>query len=291
MDAISKVIFCTGIVMAVIWIVIYLCNINRYDRELKSAPDKMYLSVGTLIVGFSLIRYFNLKFNRTKCSKLFKKLSNLYGDLYANYYLYVVKADEIGVIYGSVMTALIIIGAFSSVGVGMLAVIFGGLIIWNNERDLEERAEYKSTRMISELPVVISKLTLLVGAGLTLRNAWEQTAEDGEGLIYDEMRKVVEDKANGATDEMAFGSFAERSEDKNLKRFAVSMVQNLQKGNSEQIKFLREMSVQMWDTKKKLIMKKLEDAKSLMILPLFMIFIGILIMIIAPMLGSVGSFL
>lgn len=291
MDAISKVIFCTGIVMAVIWIVIYLCNINRYDRELKSAPEKMYLSVGTLIVGFSLIRYFNLKFDRTKCLKLFKKLSNLYGDLYANYYLYVVKADEIGVIYGSVMIALIIIGAFSSVGVGVLAVVFGGLIIWNNERDLEERAEYKSTRMISELPVVISKLTLLVGAGLTLRNAWEQTAEDGEGLIYDEMRKVVEDKANGATDEMAFGSFAERSEDKNLKRFAVSMVQNLQKGNSEQIKFLREMSVQMWDTKKKLIMKKLEDAKSLMILPLFMIFIGILIMIIAPMLGSVGSFL
>lgn len=291
MDAISKVVFCTGIIMAVLWIFMYLCNINRYDREIMSAPKKMYLSMGTLIVGYSLIRYFNLKFDRTNCSKLITKLSNLYGELYANYYLYVVKADEIGVLYGSIMLALLVSGAFAEIGLGVLVIILGGLLVWNSEREQEEQADYKKTKMIGELPVVISKLTLLVGAGLTLRNAWEQTAEDGEGLIYDEMRKVVESKANGVTDEIAFGRFAERSEDKNLKRFAAAMVQNLQKGNSEQMKFLREMSLQMWETKKKLIMKRLEDAKSLMVIPLFLIFIGILIMIIVPMLGSVGSFI
>lgn len=291
MTAISKVIFCTGMIMALIWVVIYLCNINKFDREIESAPKKMYMSIGTLLMGFSLIRYFHIQFDRIKCAKLIKKLSGLYGELYANYYLYVIKADEIGILYTSIMLAFIVAGIFSSVGLGLLVMIIGGLFIWNAERELDEEVEYKKTKMISELPVAISKLTLLVGAGQTLRNAWEQTAKDGDGLIYDEMRRVVEDKMNGATDEVAFGKFANRCEDKNLKRFAVSMVQNLQKGDSEQITFLKEMSAQMWDTKKKLIMKKLEDAKSLMIVPLFLIFIGILIMIIAPMLGSVGSFI
>ncbi len=290
MTAITKAIFCTGMVMAVIWIFMYIVNINKFDREIESAPKKMYLSIGTLIIGFSFIKYFHVKFDRVKCGKLIKKLSSLYGELYANYYLYVIKADKIGIIYTGVMLALIVTGIFSSAALGVLVMIFGGLVIWNEERSIDEQVDYKKTKMVSELPVAISKLTLLVGAGKTLRNAWEQTAVDGEGLIYEEMRKVVEDKANGATDEVAFGSFANRFEDKNLKKFAVSMVQNLQKGDAEQIKFLKEMSNEMWDTKKKLVMKKLEDAKSLMILPLFMIFIGILIMIIAPMLGSVGSF-
>lgn len=289
MDAISKVVFCVGIVMALAWVVIYLCNINRFNKEIEGSPEKIYMSLGTLIIGFSLIRYFNVKFDKVKCSKLITKLSNLYGELYANYYLYVVKANQVGIIYSSIMLAFIA-ASLTSIGVGVLIIIFGSLIIWNNEREIEEMADYKRNRMISELPVVISKLVLLVGAGLTLRNAWEQIANDGEGQIYEEMKKVVEDKENGATDELAFGNFANRSEDKNLKKFAVAMVQNLQKGNAEQISFLRDMSTQMWDMKKKLIMKKLEDAKSLMIVPLFMIFIGILIMIIAPMLGSIGSF-
>lgn len=131
----------------------------------------------------------------------------------------------------------------------------------------------------------------MVGAGVTLRSAWEQTARDGKGEMYNEMLKVVESKANGASDEIAYGALGERSDDKNIKRFAVAMVQNLQKGNAEQMTFLREMSLQMWDNKKKLVLKKLEDAKSLMVLPLFLIFMGVLIMIIVPMLGSVGSIL
>ena len=291
MDAVSKVIFIIGMIMVVLYIVIYLCNISRFDREITSASKNMYLSSGTLIIGFSLIRYLNIRFDRNKCPKLFKNLSNLYGNLYATYYMYVVRANEIGIVYTGCMLACIIAGAFAMPAYGMLVLILIALVVWNCERELEEYAEEKKVKIVSELPVVISKLTLLVGAGVTLRNAWEQTANEGEGEIYDEMRKVMIDKANGASDEVAFCKFAEHTDDKKIKRFAVAMVQNLKKGNAEQIVFLREMSMQMWDNKKKLVLKKIEDAKSLMVLPLFMIFIGVLIMIIVPMFSSVGSFL
>lgn len=287
---ILKINYCIGIVMALFWVIMYVKNFREYDRRIEKAPENMYASTGCLIIGYSLIDRFHIIFDKAKYSTLVKKISGLYGSVYAEYYLNVIKAAEIGIMYDSIMLACLISVITERWELGLLIIIIGSLLVWNNEREVEEQLTYKKTKMQSDLPVVISKLTLLVGAGMTLRNAWDKTAYEGEGPIYDEMRMVAEDKRNGVTDERAFGKMAERCEDKNLKRFVVAMTQNLQKGSAEQMTFLRDMSAQMWDAKKKLILKKLEDTKSLLLLPLFLIFIGILIMIIVPMLGSVTSF-
>lgn len=60
------------------------------------------------------------------------------------------------------------------------------------------------------------------------------------------------------------------------------MIQNLQKGNAEIAFFLRDMSNEMWEEKKHLVKRKGEAANSKLLLPIAMIFIGILIMIMVP---------
>ena len=60
------------------------------------------------------------------------------------------------------------------------------------------------------------------------------------------------------------------------------MIQNMQKGNAEMSYFLKELSDEMWEEKKHLVKRKGEAAKSKLLIPTTMIFIGILIMVMVP---------
>ena len=87
---------------------------------------------------------------------------------------------------------------------------------------------------------------------------------------------------NGVPEWEAYRNFADRCALKEVRRFASTMIQNLQKGNAEIAFFLRDMSNEMWEEKKHLVKRKGEAANSKLLLPIAMIFIGILIMIMVP---------
>ena len=73
---------------------------------------------------------------------------------------------------------------------------------------------------------------------------------------------------------------------KEIKRFTSSIIQNMVKGNAELTKFLREMSDEMWNEKKNMVKRKGEIANSKLLVPIMLIFIGILIVIMVPMFTS-----
>lgn len=64
------------------------------------------------------------------------------------------------------------------------------------------------------------------------------------------------------------------------------MIQNLQKGSNEVVIFLRDMSAEAWEEKKHEVKRKGEKASSKLILPIGLVFFGVLILIIVPIFGS-----
>ena len=70
-----------------------------------------------------------------------------------------------------------------------------------------------------------------------------------------------------------------------------TLIQNMEKGNQELAYFLDEMSREMWEEKKNLIKQKGEAAGTKLMVPTAMIFLGILVLIIVPVIGdSIGMF-
>ena len=136
--------------------------------------------------------------------------------------------------------------------------------------------------MLSDMPQMLSKLTLLVNSGMIVREAWEKVALGGERALYKEMQATVREMGNGVSDIEAYKNFADRCAIKEVRKFASMMVQNLQKGNAELAYFLREMSDEMWKEKQHLVKRKGEAANSKLLLPTLLIFIGVLVMIIVP---------
>ena len=289
MDIMTKIMFIVGIVMAVAWLVVYVMNISKYDRELMAVPGEDYLLVSPLIFSFGIMRYIGFDIKKLKYRDTLEKLANLKGRTYAEYYLYVMKASEINWVWLSVTAGFIVSGLANTKELCILGVLMGVLGVVYRRVSLNDQMVDRETRLLSEFPTVVSKMTLLVGAGLTMRDAWRQISTSGEGLIYQEMRLVVADKDNGRTDEEAYGDFGKRCGQKDIRKFAISTIQNIQKGNAQQIEFLKDMSDEMWEVKKKLVKKKVEDTKSLLLIPTFMVFIGILIMVMGPMFASMSA--
>jgi len=100
------------------------------------------------------------------------------------------------------------------------------------------------------------------------------------------MKNTASDIQNGMSEWEAYQSFGERCAVKEVKKFASLMTQGLQKGSSELTLLLKEMADEMWETKKNMVKRKGEAAKGKLMVPTFLIFIGIMVMIIAPMLGG-----
>ena len=54
-----------------------------------------------------------------------------------------------------------------------------------------KKIEARSAALLGDFSEVVSKLALLTNAGMILREAWELTANAGEGIFYEEMQTAV----------------------------------------------------------------------------------------------------
>ena len=123
---------------------------------------------------------------------------------------------------------------------------------------------------------------------MVVRDAWKRTAITGTRQLYIEMQQTSLEIENGVMEIEAYRNFAERCGVKEVKKFSTLIMQNLQKGNEELAMFLNDLSDEMWEMKKNEVKQKGEKANSKLLLPVFLIFIGILILVLVPMMNGMG---
>ena len=134
----------------------------------------------------------------------------------------------------------------------------------------------------------MSKLALLTNAGLILKEAWEVIAFEGEGVIYSEMQRAVEEMKNGVSDVDAIYSFGTRCMLPEIKKFTSTILQGITKGNRELSMMLQEQSKEVWQMKKQLVRREGEKASSKLLIPICIMFVGVLIMILVPIFTNLG---
>jgi tight adherence protein C len=183
-------------------------------------------------------------------------------------------------------TILVLFALLGALGNSASALLFGAvmavLLMWYMEERMNDQLSERRDEILADMPQMLSKLTLLVNSGMIVREAWSKVAFGGERELYKEMQATVKEMQNGVSDLEAYRNFADRCALKEVRRFSSTMIQNMQKGNSEISYFLKEMADEMWEEKKHLVKRKGEAANSKLLLPVGMIFVGILLMIIVP---------
>ena len=142
---------------------------------------------------------------------------------------------------------------------------------------------------MTDLPGVESKLALLVCAGMPLRDAWKKTAYSAEGILYDEMQITIDEMQRGGFTEVeAYQNFAQRCNEKDIRKLTSMIVQNLEEGPGVLAYFLREMSDEAWEEKKNRAVQKGGVAANELLIPTILIFMGIVAIVVVPIFSGLG---
>lgn len=276
------VILIIATVMVLLWVILAVKYAEPYEDIIASIDAEKYRYPELFCIGFAIMSFLKIDTKSKRARKRIKEISEIQGKKFAEYYYYIINGAKWT--YGfTVLVFFSLLGAMANeLAAILLGTVLAVLVMWYLEELMNDQLTERRDDILSSMPQMLSKLTLLVNSGMIVREAWEKIAYGGSGVLYEEMQLTVKEMQNGISDLDAYRNFADRCSLKEVRRFASTMIQNLSKGNAELSYFLKEMSEEMWDEKKHLVKRKGEAANSKLLMPTVMIFIGILVMIIVP---------
>ncbi|MCD8125623.1 MAG: hypothetical protein LUE23_11470 [Lachnospiraceae bacterium] len=171
---------------------------------------------------------------------------------------------------------------------GVLAAAAFWLLPEQRRREAEKKRERE---LALSYPELVEYLTVLLGAGLTVRGAWERmTAEyrvsrerDGRRrVLYEEMLLTRNSFGQRVYEEAAYVAFGRRCGLKPYLHLGSLLETNLKKGNKGLLPMLREESEQAMEERLQLARTLGEEASTRLLFPMMLLFALVLIILIVP---------
>lgn len=177
-------------------------------------------------------------------------------------------------------------------GFGVAIVIF--LLA---DKDLHDAVERRKQQMQKEYPDMVHKLTLYLGAGITIRGAFRRLAEEYEKTgkaeqraspVYEEIRYTCRELKAGVSEGAAYEHFGKRTGIQEYIRLCTLLIQNLKKGNSTLLQRLREESGRAALEQLQYSKRLCEEAVTKLLLPMVMMLLVVMLMIMIPAFSTMG---
>ncbi len=152
--------------------------------------------------------------------------------------------------------------------------------------DIQQYRKYEriKSNMKIQLPNLLTRLTLLIDAGITYRKAIEIIVDNQDDELSKEIRKVLDRVENGESEKNAYKQLAKMSEDPLIRKFVSLIVQNIYKGSEDFPLRLNELRVESFNYSKSVILERSQKAGQKLLIPNLIIFTGIISSIMLPIL-------
>ena len=288
LSTVNMVMICLGAVFLLIWLILYFMGL-KHNAMFEILNEKEYPLKEIYGLGYVVLELIKYGYKSKADRKLRMQLEVIYEKKYCEYYLRVVHAQRITISFTVLIFAFILYGLAADLAIFVIGVIFAGLAYYYYGTVTNNRILKRSEEMLHDFSEVVSKLALLTNAGMILREAWEEVAFGGEGVIYDEMQYAVNEINNGKSEVDAIYNFGVRCIIPEIKKFTATIIQGMTKGNKELVSVLQLQSKEVWGLKKQLVRRAGEKAASKLLIPICVMFLGILIMIIVPIFTNLGT--
>ena len=271
-----------GTLLVVIWSILFVKHRNQYGDIISAIDRKKFMMAELFFIGFGAITIFKVNLKTDRARKKTKKIAEVHGEKYAEFYHYVILGGQIT--YGLTVAPLgfFIAAITNDMVLGILTLAAAAALVVYLDTEINNAVNNKRDEILSDYPEVLSKLTLLVNAGLVVRDAWAKVAFTSDRALYKEMQITSDEIRNGTSDVDALYNFAQRCSIKEIRKFASMLTQNLQKGGSELTASLKYMTIESWEEKKHYVKRKGELASQKLLVPVMIMFVGVLIMVLVP---------
>ncbi|MBY0160840.1 type II secretion system F family protein [Cytobacillus firmus] len=188
-------------------------------------------------------------------------------------------------------TWLILIGGclwslLSGDAIGLLTgLALGALLPVALVKDLHKKVTLREQDIVMEMPELLNKIVLLVGAGETVQRAiihCVERNEDANHPLYAELKRMVLEWEGGHSFQQAFEQFNKRCGVQEVSIFTTTVLLNFRRGGSDFVLALRDLSRVLWDKRKAIARTRGEQASSKLVLPMVVIFMIVIVLLGAP---------
>lgn len=275
------ILLIAGTALTLFFLIMLLAG-RKYDKYVQNLDGMEFPLKDLFIVGFVWASFPILKLKNKRKEKLVYSAGLLYEQQYASYYANIAWVQMITYVHlGLALTFLLAALIYQShnyvLFVGIFITVFMAVYaLTSMSNKVTERRE----NCEAELANAVSTMAILLNSGMVLRDAWALVSK-GEGPLYELMRQSRADMRNGASEVEAIHRFGKRCDSPEIKKFASNMIQSIENGGRELIRFMEQQSDELWEEKKQLLLRQGELAATKLLVPIVLIFVGILIIIMA----------
>lgn len=156
---------------------------------------------------------------------------------------------------------------------------------------LHEKALERDRQILRDYPALVSKLTLYMGAGMTIRNAFQRIADNyarersrgaEQSFVYEEMLLSCHELGSGISESTVYERFGRRCRLPPYIRLAGLLVQNLKKGSNRLTLALKQEAQNAFEERKNRAKKLGEEAGTKLLFPMMLMLGVVMILIMIP---------
>lgn len=181
----------------------------------------------------------------------------------------------------------------NSSGILIFLGVFLMILIWIwGDKDLEKQMKRRKDQMLLDYPELINKFTLLVNAGMTIKQAWSKIAEDYDmkrsqpgftkRYAYEEMLTTVHELKLGIAENTAYEQYGRRTGLIPYIKFSSLLSQNLKKGTKGFTELLMHEALEAFENRKEAAKRLGEEAGTKLLFPMMVLLIIVFLIIMIP---------
>ena len=165
------------------------------------------------------------------------------------------------------------------------------ILLLSKDKDLHKRVEEREEQMKIDYPELVSKLTLLLGAGMTVPNAWQRMVADyskknlpetKKRYAYEEMLLTANEWKNGVFQQDALNGFGKRCRIPCYNKLVMLLTQNLRSGSVNLSFLLQEEAFEAFEERKHLARRQGERAGTKLLLPMLLLLGIVMVIVVVP---------
>lgn len=280
--------FAVYLVFAVAWIILLLKGSKKHQAMIEPLDSSKYLLKSLYPVGMEILELIKYSYDTGLDKKRKKQALIVYGERFGEYYYRINVAEKVTYLAMCITISPLLGPLFGETIFCAFGLFAAGIAYYYADSKITDIMEDREVAITRDFPDMVSKMALLINAGMITREAWEEIALTGDGILYEEMKTAVMEMQNGTSEVDAYIAFGNRCGVSFVKKFISMLAQNLSKGNRELVEFLKSESAMCWEEKKHLVRRQGEAAANKLMIPLGMILIGIFVMILVPVVSKLG---
>lgn len=168
--------------------------------------------------------------------------------------------------------------------------------LWTGKkREDEQRLQKYERKMQLAYPDIVNRLSLYMGAGISIRHAWERIIRGYEKQrqmtgnsedAYEQMKLALRQMQNGVAETVAYEQFGMDCRLSSYLKLGTLLSQNLRLGTGNLAEMLKAEAKDAFEDRKALARKIGEECESRLLLPMLLMLLSILIMIMYPAVSS-----